>query len=267
MDEREVAACWDANAAGWVKGVREEWDVMRKYLIAPGMDEVMPPVEGLRVLDIGCGEGVHTRRLAGRGAGMTGVDLSREMIAAARRQEAERPLGIRYECASGGDLSLFADESFDAVVSFMAMMDMPDYAGCVREVARVLKRGGWLQYIITHPCMDSPVCAKHRDESGREIGRIVGNYFLLQPLTEAQRVSRWFWFSAPGEERKNFQPFAVPRFYRTVSEYVNTLIEAGFALTRLHEPYASDEALAACPAMADTRIWPYELVVQARRTG
>jgi len=265
MDDRQIAEYWDGNAAGWARGVNEGWDIYRQYVIAPGMDEVMPPVAGLAVLDVGCGEGVHTRRLAGRGARMTGVDISGEMIAAARRQEQDRPLGIDYHCTSGSDLHAFADGSFDAVVSFMAMMDMADYGGCIRQVARVLKPGSWLQYAITHPCMDSPICGKHRDERGNEIGRIVGNYFCLQPLSDEQRVSRWFWHAAPQEERAKAEKFAMPRFYRTISEYVNTVINAGLTLTALHEPYASDAAVAACPSVADTRIWPYMLILQARR--
>ncbi|MCJ7544545.1 MAG: class I SAM-dependent methyltransferase [Phycisphaerae bacterium] len=265
MDDREVARYWDANAAAWARGVSEGWDVYRQYVIAPGMDEVMPPVANLAVLDIGCGEGVHTRRLAERGARVVGVDSSREMIATAQRQEAERPLDIAYRCAPGNDLSAFADEAFDAVVSFMAMMDMADYAGCICEVARVLKPGGWLQYAITHPCMDSPIMGKHCDEQGREIGRVVGNYFLLQPLTDSQRIGRWFWHHAPADRRPVARPFEIPRFFRTVSEYLNTVIQAGLVLMGLHEPYASDAAIAACPGVADTRIWPYLLVVQARR--
>jgi SAM-dependent methyltransferase len=265
MDDREVAAYWNGNAESWVRGVQEGWDVYREHVIGPGMGEIMPPVQGLRILDIGCGEGAHTRSLAERGARMVGVDVSEKMIAAARQQEKDQPRGIEFHVAAGNDLHILPDSSFDAVVSYMAMMDMAGYAGCISEVARILRPGGWLQFVIAHPCMDSPICRKYFDEAGQEVGRIVGNYFGLQPLDEKQKVSRWFWHRAPAADRQNARPFEIPRFYRTVSEYVNTLINAGLNLTRVHEPYASEETVAACPAVADTRVWPYMLVLQARK--
>ncbi len=265
MDDAEVRRYWNDNADGWARGIREGWDIYRIYVIAPGMDEVMPSVHGLRILDIGCGEGVHTRSLADRGAKMVGVDVSEKMIAAARQQETANPRGIEFHVTPGNNLHMFADGSFDAVVSFMAMMDMADYAGCLAEVARILRPDGWLQFAITHPCMDSPICKKYFDDEGQEVGRIVGNYFCLQPLSDQQKVSRWFWYQAPPCEKAKARPFQIPRFYRTVSEYVNTLIDTGLVLTRMHEPYASDEAIAACPDVADTRIWSYLLILQARR--
>ena len=84
MDDKRVAHYWNGNAEGWARGVREGWDIYRCYMVAPGMDEVMPAVQGLRILDIGCGEGVHTRSLAEGGARMVGLDVSEKMIAAAR---------------------------------------------------------------------------------------------------------------------------------------------------------------------------------------
>ncbi len=265
MDDREVSQYWNANAPGWIAGVANEWDVYRKYVIAPSMAEVMPPVAGLRMLDIGCGEGVHTRSLAERGASMVGIDLSGNMITAAREQEATLQQGIEFHVASGRDLNMLADESVDAVVSYMAMMDMADYAGCIAEVARMLKPGGWLQFAITHPCMDAPICKTYFDEDGKKVGRIVGNYFALHPLTDEQKVSRWFWHHAPADQRKEARNFEIPRFYRTVSQYVNTVIEAGLTLAGIHEPYASDESIAAYPHIADTRNWCYMLIVQARK--
>ena len=43
-------------------------------------------------------------------------------------------------------------DSFDFVTSFMALMDMPDQGRVLREIARVLKPGGFLQFSILHPC-------------------------------------------------------------------------------------------------------------------
>jgi 2-polyprenyl-3-methyl-5-hydroxy-6-metoxy-1,4-benzoquinol methylase len=99
--------------------------------------EFIGDLRGRRVLDAGCGEGYNTRILARPGARMTGVDLSERMIALARDEERREPLGIEYTPTSYTDLGMFADASFDAVVSFMALMDGPRFDLAMREAFRV----------------------------------------------------------------------------------------------------------------------------------
>jgi len=73
---------------------------------------------------------------------MTGVDLSARMIGPAQDEEHRAPLGIRYARASYTDMALFASATFDAVVSFMAMMDGPRFDLAMAECFRVLRPGG-----------------------------------------------------------------------------------------------------------------------------
>jgi len=262
MDDREVARYWDENAPDWVEAVRAGYDVYRLYLNNPAFFGMLPEVKGLRVLDVGCGEGFNTRLLADRGANVVGVDVSREMIAAARAHEASEPRGIEYHLAFGNDLGAFADASFDAAVSTMAMMDVADYAGCVGEVARLVTAGGFFQFSVIHPCTFTPRWKWVRDESGRRLGVLVGNYFALEPIAPHERIDEWFFGAAPAEVKAASRPFRVPRFFRTLSEYFNTLIDAGFVVDRLCEPYAEEGT----PHVEDTRIVPYSLIFRCRKT-
>jgi len=265
MDDADVARHWDENAPDWTAAVRAGYDVYRTYVNNPAFFEILPDLAGLRVLDIGCGEGTNTRLLAKRGAKMVGVDISGAMIAAARSAEGDDPLGIEHHVTSGADLRAFADASFDAAVSTMAMMDMADYAGCVREVARVLKPGGLFQFSITHPCTMTRRWRWIRDEAGRREGFLVGNYFGLVPERPGVDVDEFFFGAAPPAVRAKARPFRIPRFFRTLTEYFNTLTETGFAVERLAEPVASAAAAAECPNAADTRIAPYFLIFQCRK--
>ena len=131
--DAEVARCWDANAPVWARHVRAGYDVYRKLYHGPAFFEFVGDVAGREVLDAGCGEGVNARELARRGARVTGVDLSPKMIELAQAEEQREPLGIRYEAASMSDLRPFGDACFDAVVSFMALMDCADYEGAIRS--------------------------------------------------------------------------------------------------------------------------------------
>ncbi len=235
----DVARYWDANAAAWAEQVRRGADVAREWLNNPAFLTFVGDLRGQRVLDAGCGEGYNTRILARRGARMTGADLSERMIALARDEERREPLGIDYARASYTDMAMFTDASFDAVVSFMSLMDGPRFDLAMHELFRVLRPGGLLAFSITHPCFLTKGAHWLRDDQGAKIKLMVGNYF-----DPAEWVERWRFTDAPPDAPE----FAVPRFDRTLSEYVNTLLGAGFVLERIEEPRPTEEYCAAHPS-------------------
>ena len=117
LDEEAVAAAWNRNAEQWAKDVQAGFDLYRELYTLPAFLEFMTPVDGRKVIDLGCGEGSNTRLFAKLGGLMTGVDLSEEMIRRARQAEHQEPLGIRYEVGSFNELSAFGDGQFDGAVS------------------------------------------------------------------------------------------------------------------------------------------------------
>jgi ubiquinone/menaquinone biosynthesis C-methylase UbiE len=255
MNDDDVARYWDANAPTWARHVRKGYDTYRDLYNNPAFFAFCGDLKGLDVLDVGCGEGYNTRIWATQGARMTAVDISPEMIRLAREMEAREPLGIRYEVASANDLSLFARGTFDAVVSPMAMMDMGDYEGAVRGVARVLKVGGLFAFSVIHPCFGFGTMRVEQDSDGRIRVSLSGDYFAVEPSVEVWRFGR-----APAEEQG--EPFQVPRFPRTLSGYINPLA-AGFKIAELHEPRSSDEACAADPRLRRWQTLPAFLYVKA----
>jgi SAM-dependent methyltransferase len=235
MSEEEVARYWDENADSWSDQVRKGWDYYREYLNNPVFLAFIGDLAGKTVLDAGCGEGYNTRLLARSGARMVGVDISARMIEFARAEEVREPLGIRYEVTSFADLSLFSDASFDAGVSFMALMDGPDFEGAATETFRVLRPGGELTLSITHPCFNTRGYGWTVDADDNPGKLTVSHYFSEQPFVE-----RWKFSKNPASG--NLEPFAVPVFPRTLSDYVNTLIKTGFVLKGIEEPRPSKEA-------------------------
>lgn len=101
------------------------------------------PVRGLRILDVGCGDGVLATRLAQDGAQVTGLDASADMIAAARRRATAAGVEVDLVEGNAGDLP-FPDEHFDCVMSVATLCFVDDPRPTIREMDRVLKPGGRL---------------------------------------------------------------------------------------------------------------------------
>ncbi len=260
LDHRAVGRLWDATAPAWTRLARAGYDVYRDHLNTPALLAMLPNVDGLAGLDIGCGEGHNTRLLAGRGAAMTAIDISPRFIRAARELEDAEPLGIRYQVASAVALP-FPDDSFDFTTAFMSLQDVPETEAALAEAARVLKRGGFLQFSICHPCSDTPHRRPLKDEQGREYAVEIGRYFE----EEDPEIVEWLFSSAPPEAKTGMPPFRLPRIHRTLSRWLNAIVEAGFCLERAAEPSIDDDFARPCPTIEDTRVVPYFLHLRCRR--
>ena len=166
------------------------------------------------------------------------------MIGLALAEERRAPLGIQYVRTSYTDLGVFPPGRFDAVISFMALMDGPRFDLAMRESFRVLRPGGLLVFSITHPCFITKGGRWLRNEDGVKVKWMISEYF-----NPAGWVERWRFTDAPPEAPE----FAVPRFDRTLSEYVNGLIDAGFVLRQIEEPRPSEEYCRAHPSQRGWR--------------
>ena len=258
MKHTEVKRYWDGNAAVWTKLARAGYDVYRDYLNTPAFFTMLPKIEGLSGLDIGCGEGHNTRLLARRGASVTALDVSEIFIRHAKQLEETEPLGIDYLVASAVELP-FPDSTFDFATGFMSFMDIPETGSVLAEACRVLRPGGFLQFSITHPCYDTPYRRNLRDEKGVTYAIEVGDYFR----NLHGDVVEWLFNAAPTEVREGLPRFRVPRFTRTIGQWLNLVIDSGFLLERIEEPRPSDQIVAERPDLQDAQVVAYFLHVRA----
>src|SRR5262245_22412366 len=107
----------------------------------------MRPLEGLRVLDVGCGGGLICEPLARLGALVTGLDPAAENIEAARRHAAGQGLAIDYRAGRVEELEA-EGVTFDAVVCLEVVEHVPD-AGAFLESCAALVRPGGLMLLST----------------------------------------------------------------------------------------------------------------------
>jgi len=130
------------NKALWEKGdftriaasMRESGDALVERLSI---------ARGLKVLDLGCGDGTTALPEARRGAEVLGVDISSNLVSAGnRRAKAEGLANIRFQEGDATDLRDLDDESFDLVVSIFGAMFAPRPFEVAKEMVRVARRGG-----------------------------------------------------------------------------------------------------------------------------
>ena len=98
----------------------------------------LAPVAGSTILDVGTGTGRAAIALAARGARVTGVDASREMLAVAERRAKSAKVSVTFTPGDAHGLA-FADRSFDAAICLRVLMHTPDWRKSLGELCRVAR--------------------------------------------------------------------------------------------------------------------------------
>jgi SAM-dependent methyltransferase len=205
---------------------------------------MLPAMQGLRVLDLGCGFGAFARWAREMGAEhVLGLDLSEKMLARAR--ELTHDPGITYCLANIESLDL-PDNSFELVYSSLALHYIEDFEAVCVAVRRLLVAGGRFVFSVEHPIYTAPANPGWQtDASGAKVWPV--NSYLV----EGRRVTDWI---TPG----------VVKQHRSIASYVNTLLAQGFRLTRLEEWGPTQTEIAENPTWADEIHRPPFLLIAAQ---
>jgi SAM-dependent methyltransferase len=170
----------------------------------PATRSLLPDVDGLDVLDAGCGPGITTGELLADGARVVGADVSPQMLAHARERAPDADY-VRLDMGAGLP---FADDSFDLVHSSLAITYVRDWRALFAEFARVLRPGGQVVCSTQNP-LDDAMRLEPED------------YFATEQVTET-----WRGFGDPVD---------VTFYRRPLEETLNPALEAGLRLDRVLE--------------------------------
>ena len=259
VTENDVASCWNKNAAQWISDIQSGNDIHRDLFTFPAFQKFLPNLIGLDVIDFGCGEGSNTRQFAKMGAKVTGLDLSEDLIKHARQTEKKDPMGVTYKIVSYTSDTGLPASSFDAVLSTMALMDGSNLQGAMDEAYRLLRPGGFIAFNVLHPCFMTPGWQWVKNENDHTTGICVANYFNRSSFTEE-------WTFGNRSKEQDVEPFSVPRFPRTIGDYINSVATAGFHIVQIAEPQPTDEACKAFPTLTRWRdIGAFALLVLAKK--
>jgi 2-polyprenyl-3-methyl-5-hydroxy-6-metoxy-1,4-benzoquinol methylase len=198
---------YDESAAEYASYVamREEGGIENDPLaILPGLLRLLGDVSDREILDAGCGEGYLARILAHRGAHVTGIDFSAQLIEMARARSPGHE--IVYQVADlSKPLPAYAGR-FDQVASYLVLNSVQDRLGFAATLASVLKPGGTLVQSLLNPY-------------GAFLHRRVRDYFdsgvkMPHPYLLQQGIETY-------------------HYHHTLEEYVDAFLAAGLRLTKL----------------------------------
>ncbi|WP_432942713.1 class I SAM-dependent methyltransferase [Kribbella sp. CA-253562] len=197
-----VASWYAARSVNWAEDNRE--DLLG--LLGPG--------EGRRCLDLGCGTGNYFGLIAETGRRVVGLDRSSDQLRFAR-EKGDVPL-----VESDSARLPFAAGSFDDVLALWISTDLDDFGGTLREIARVLRPGGFCYFYGAHPCFNGPH-VEYQDDGGR----------LAHPT---YRQSGWHepsaWWGGDGIRA------TVGMRHIPLAEFLNAFLTAGLVLDQVVEP-------------------------------
>lgn len=209
------------------------------------LQKILPDFQQKRVLDLGCGYGWHCKYAAEQGAeSVLGTDISEKMLAEAKRLNAAQE--ITYQCAAMEDLN-FSDEMFDIVLSSLAFHYIKDFAPLVHQISHWLKKGGVFVFSVEHPVFTSYGTQDwYYDKDGTILHFPVDNYYY------------------EGEREAVFLGEKVVKYHRTLTTYLNTLLQNSFEIKHIVEPQPPEHMMEV-PGMKEEMRRPMMLLVSAEK--
>lgn len=213
-----------------------EWETLQKLL---------PAFAGKRVLDLGCGYGWHCIYAAEHGASsVTGIDLSEKMLEVAR-EKTPFPQ-VQYHRMPIEDID-YPENSFDIVVSSLALHYVPSFDAVAKKVNACLAPGGVFVFSAEHPVFTAYGTQDwYYDETGAILHFPVDNYFY------------------EGKREATFLGEKVTKYHKTLTTYLDGLLTNGFAIQRIVEPQPPAHMLH-IEGMKDEMRRPMMLIVSAQK--
>jgi SAM-dependent methyltransferase len=234
---------WEQHARWWQEGFTDGADPEYEEQILPLIEQFLHGAR--RVLEVGCGEGQVSRRIASTSAEVVGIDPTAAQIRVAH----ERGGRAQFIRARSEQIPS-PTASFDAVVLCLAIEHVDPFEPAIDEVARVLAPGGLFLLILSHPLLQSPGSGWIDDQISGDYFWTVGPY--LHDSVEIDEI-------APGVHLQ----FAHRPLYR----YVHAMGRVGLLIEDMVEPPPPRAVLVETGDIPNAGAIPRLMVLCARRSS
>jgi 2-polyprenyl-3-methyl-5-hydroxy-6-metoxy-1,4-benzoquinol methylase len=228
---RQAHEAWERKAAFWDEAMGEG-NAFQRILVGPATERLLAVRQGERVLDVACGNGVFSRRLAELGASVVATDFSEKFVELARARTERAGYGdaVEYLVADATDeerMLALGEGRFDATVCNMALMDMPAIDPLMRVLCRLLKPEGRFVFSVQHPAFNSNAVRLVLEEEDRD-GTLVETHSVK--VTGYIHVPPGKGAGMPGEPTPHLY------FHRSLSELFGACFRVGFVVDGVEEP-------------------------------
>lgn len=204
---------WNESAGAWIADQGEDGDYGRRFVLDQPM---IARIQGRRfetALDVGCGEGRFCRIMQKLGLRTVGIDPTEAFIRQARQLD---PSGD-YRIGRAEALDV-AEGSFDLVVSYLSLIDIPDLAGGIARMVSALRRGGTLLIANLTSFNTAGLPDGWKEDDHGHLQYCIDNY-----LDE-----RAIWV--------NWHSIRTQTWHRPLSTYMGLLLASGMDLRHFSEP-------------------------------
>lgn len=209
------------------------------------LQKILPDFYDKKVLDLGCGYGWHCKYAVDNGASyVLGTDISHKMLEVAKEKNADK--NIDYQCIAMEDLD-FPTGTFDIVLSSLAFHYVRDFESLVSNISKWIKKEGEFVFSVEHPVFTSYGSQDwYYDKDGNILHFPVDNYYY------------------EGKREAVFLGEKVTKYHRTLTTYLNTLLQNGFEFQYIIEPQPPEEMLD-IEGMKDEMRRPMMLLISVKK--
>lgn len=237
-------ALWESSAHNYLRHIHNETDgdgrLIRDQILHPAMLKHLGDVAGKTVLDAGCGDGILGRAIAQQGARVYGGDFTYDFVRAALN---ETP-SIQAVNADVARLPINSG-TFDALVSNLVLMWVPNLDSTLSEFSRVLKTGSRAVISVTHPDFN------------------LGQFDLTEPqhpkLVLSEPVNDGIYLKMINRTNGPY-----PYYQRGYATYINTATKNGFRLvpgSGLEDVYFPDDFIQNHPSYIRHQMFPLFMIM------
>lgn len=209
------------------------------------LQKILPDFNDKKVLDLGCGYGWHCKYAVDNGASyVIGIDISHKMLDVAKQKNNDDR--IEYKCIAMEDLN-FKTGEFDIVISSLAFHYVKDFEILIKNISKWIKSGGDFVFSVEHPVFTSYGTQDwYYAEDGSILHFPVDNYYY------------------EGKREAVFLGEKVIKYHRTLTTYLNTMLQNDFVLQHVIEPQPPKEMMD-IPGMKDEMRRPMMLIISAKK--
>lgn len=208
----DISDGWAASAAAWIVEQGQDGDYGRRFVLDAPMRERIEGRGFRNAVDVGCGEGRFCRIMQRAGIRTTGIDPTETLLARARELDPDGDYRL------GRAETMEVDASFDLVVSYLSLIDMPDLDAAITRMVAALRPGGTLLIanLTSFNTAGQPDGWKRDDEG--ELRFAIDHYMDERPIWSAWHGIR------------------IQNWHRPLSTYMTLLLDHGLQLRLFVEP-------------------------------